>query len=356
VTRLPPWARSVRLRLTLLYSGVLFGLAALLVASLYLGLSLSLRGGGELERQVHEQALANLRAYSFGALGALFAASLVVGWTIAGHVLRPIDRIASVAREIQATSLSRRIALEGPDDELTRLAGAFDEMLARLDAAFASQRRFLADASHELRNPLAIVRTNAALTLAEPGAGDDVRRRAGRIDRAAERMSGLVEDLLSLARLEAPATRVDAVDLAALVAEVGDELLAPAAARGVELRWDAAGGIVLFGDRAALKRALANLVDNAVRHARGRVSIGAGGRRGSAWVSVSDDGPGIAPEHRERIFDRFYRIDPARSRANGGAGLGLTIAREIAESHRGEIRVDSAPGEGATFVLRLPLP
>lgn len=381
---LPTWTRSVRFRMTLLYSSVLFGLAALLLGALYLGLSLSLRGeplskqtavvtvvdgNAEIEegqtfidtrafeQKVNKHALENLRTYSFGALGALFVASLGVGWVISGRALRPVDRITEVARDIQATNLSRRIGLDGPDDELKRLADTFDATLSRLDDAFAAQRRFVADASHELRNPLAIIRTNADLTLADPNATREISRRAGRTRRAGDRMSRLVEDLLALARLDAPPARRELVDLADLTDEVGDELVAEARAHGIELEWSAREKVNLVGDRPALKRALANLVDNAVRHAPAGTGVRlASGRRDDwAWLAVVDEGPGIAAEHRERIFDRFYRLDKARSRADGGSGLGLAIVREIAEAHRGDVRVFSEPGHGATFVVWLPL-
>jgi signal transduction histidine kinase len=381
---LPPWARSLRFRMALLYSSVLFSLAALIVGAVYLGLSLSLRGeplskqtavievvagNGRIqegrtfidsrafEQKVNKHALENLRTYSFGALGTLFVASLAVGWVIAGRALRPIDGITAVAREIQATNLSRRIDLQGPDDELKRLADTFDDMLSRLDEAFASQRQFVADASHELRNPLAIVQTNADLTLADPEASAEISRRAGRTRRASERMSRLVEDLLALARLDAPLARRETIDLGELAAEVGDEFLPQARARGLRLEWGSRERAVLVGDRPALKRAVANLVDNAVRYASAGTSVRlvSGRRNGWAWVAVSDEGPGIGAEHQRQLFDRFYRVDKARARADGGSGLGLAIAREIAEAHDGDVRLFSEVGRGSTFVLRLAL-
>ena len=380
--RLPVWTRSVRFRLTLLYSSVLFLLAALLVVALYLGLSLSLRGepvsketvvvfrgaDGELravsafdregfERKVNKHALESLRNYSLGGLGALFVASLAVGWVISGRVLAPIERIGAVAREIQATNLSRRIELDGPDDELKRLADTFDAMLARLDAAFEAQRQFVADASHELRNPLAVIQTNLDVALADPGATRDSLRRAAMVARrASERMARLVDDLLALARLEAPGARREPVDLGALVADAGDEFAAPAELRGVALERAAPPGLTLAGDRDGLKRAVANLLDNAVRFAPAgsRVRLAAGREDGWAWIAVADEGPGIPAEHQRRVFDRFYRVDKARSRAAGGTGLGLAIVREIAQRHGGDVRLFSQPGRGSAFVVWLP--
>jgi signal transduction histidine kinase len=272
-------------------------------------------------------------------------------------VLKPIERITTVARDIQATDLSRRIGLRGPDDELKRLADTFDAMLARLDAAFGAQRRFLADASHELRNPLAIIQTNTDLTIEDAATSAETQRRMRRLRRASERMAKLVDELLALGRLEEPALRRTTVDMRALVAEVGDEFLSPARLRGLQLEWSAPDGVVLRADRLALKRALANLLDNAVRLAPEgtHVWLAGGQEEGWAWLAVADDGPGVPPEHRERIFERFYRIDKSRSRAAGGSGLGLAIARDIVRAHDGDIQLQPGAGAGSTFVIWLPL-
>ena len=199
---LPGWAGSIRFRLTVLYSVLLFGLATVVVGGIYAGLARSLEDqdvsrteaaavlfrdadGRDMirtlefevqdplavfEREVNEQALDQLRTYAFGALGLLFIGSLGVGWFVAGLVLRPVGRITAVAREISGTDLSRRIELEGPDDELKQLADTFDDMLTRLDAAFENQRDFIHEASHELRNPLAVIRTNLDVVLSDPDA------------------------------------------------------------------------------------------------------------------------------------------------------------------------------------------
>ena len=376
--------RSIRVRLTLLYSGVLFGVAAILVAGLYFGLSLSLRNepvsqtvviervpvndGSQteertlvdaqaFEHQVNERTLRNLRTFSLAALAALFVASLAVGWVIAGRVLTPIAHITSVAREIQARELSRRIELAGPDDELKRLADTFDSMLARLDLAFASQRRFVADASHELRTPLAIIKANLDLALTDAQATDESRATAAAvIKRAIDRMARLTDDLLALARLDAPASGREPVSLGALLEDAREEFAAAAAARGIAIEVETAASGPVLGDRDVLKRAVTNLLDNAVRVAESRVVLAHGEEDGRAWLAVADDGPGIAAEHQASIFDRFWRPDDARSRPGGGSGLGLAIVRQIAEAHVGTVEVESAPGEGARFVLRLPLP
>ena len=377
VDRLPEWARSIRFRYTLLYSAVLFGLAAVLVAAIYLVLLMALRGEpvsagrvckygecirlvslSEFERLVNSQTLTKLRNYSFGALGVLFVASLGVGWVVAGRVLRPIGRITAVARDIQATDLSRRIELPGPEDELKQLADTFDAMLARLDAAFAAQRQFTADASHELRNPLAIIRTNVDVALTDPHADpDDLRHTITVVKRASDRMARLVDDLLALARRQEPTLEHEPVDLGVAVTEASDDFVVPAAARNIVLDRAIAPGVVVTGDRDALKRAVANLLDNAVRlaPAGSRIRLATGSEGDRAWIAVADEGPGIAPEDQPHVFDRFWRADKARSRADGGTGLGLAIVRQIAQSHGGSIRLQSKVGVGSSFVIWLPV-
>jgi heavy metal sensor kinase len=376
----PEWMRSIRFRYTMLYSALLFGLAALMLGVLYLVVLIALRSspvsgsGGpycfpsgrcyeyftmqEFENRVNTHTLLLLRHYTFAGLAVLFLTSLAVGWWVAGQVLAPIGRITTVARAIQATDLSRRIRLQGPDDELKQLADTFDAMLARLAAAFDAQRQFVADASHELRNPLAIIRTNVDLALADPDPDvEELRQTIIVIKRASDRMARLVDDLLALARRQAPNVENEPVDLATVVVEASDEFVAPAEARGITLERDIAGDLTVTGDPDAFKRAVANLLENAVRlaPAGSRIRVATGREGGWAWVSVADQGPGILPEDQPRVFDRFWRADRGRARRDGGTGLGLAIVRQIVESHGGQVRLHSNPGDGSTFVLWLPL-
>ena len=375
------WMRSARFRIAILYSATLFVLAALLVGTLYFALHQSLKNEviereslpsleelpedsfiladiRAFEQEVNAQTLANLKQFAFGALGALFVTSLGVGWVISGRVLAPIDDIANVADEIQATDLSRRIDLAGPEDELKRLADTFDRMLGRLEEAFSMQRRFVADASHELRNPLAVIRTNVDVALSNPRATpDDLRSAAEVVRRSTDRMSRIVDDLLALARLDDPALRRESVDLAMIAEEVSEENRA--LARTADLSIDVKGprGMsVVKGDGDALKRALANLVENALRVAppHSSIVIEAGRAEGWVFVAVTDEGPGIPADEHERVFDRFYRGDRARARSSGGSGLGLAIVRQIAHGHGGSATLFSAPGAGTTFVVWLP--
>ncbi len=381
---LPPFAGSIRFRLTAIYSLLLFGLAALVVGGIYLGLSQRLSDDsvstdqvmvimgrnqfGEIDPTVvasarsiehlaNENALETLRTMSFAALSLLFLASLVVGWFVAGRVLAPIGRITSVARDIQATDLSRRIDLPGPDDELRELADTFDEMLGRLDEAFEGQRRFIHEASHELRNPLAVIRANVDVALADPHAdAETLREMAAVVQRSIGRISRLVDDLLVYADRGAPVHEHRPVELSALTEAAAVEFRAPAEERGVTVVAEAEEGLWVLGDADSLRQVLANLLANAVRLAPAStdVVVGAGRAGDWVWLAVDDAGPGIPPEERDQVFQRFWRGDAARARAEGRSGLGLAIVRQIVEGHRGVVRVLASPRGGSTFVVWLP--
>ena len=388
--RMPDRFGSLRTRLALLYSIVLFALAAVMVGGIYLGLSRALSDepmsrmarfeqmvttdtadGSSMapddreerpwlvifESEVNHRALEHLRAYSFTALGGLFLASIAVGWYVAGLVLRPIGRISAVAREITATDLSRRIDLGGPSDELRDLADTFDEMLGRLDESFEGQRRFVQEASHELRNPLAVLRTNLDVVMADPDAGPEDFRAAGVVAvRAAKRMSVLVDDLLLYAHHERRDSSREPIDLGTVVAEMVEDFAAAASREGVGLDHERCSGLDVLGDAAALRRAVANLLSNAIRvsDAGGRVRVTIGRDDEMVWASVVDDGPGLPVEHLDRVFQRFWRGERASAGEVGRSGLGLAIVRQIAEGHGGRATVRSTVGDGATFTVWLP--
>ena len=389
---LPEWLGSVRFRLTAIYSLVLFGLAAFMVAGLYAVLSARLHeehvyrtyevtrvepipGGFSftptairseyrtVEQLANERALGLLRMYSTSALGMLFLASLGVGWFVAGRVLAPIGRITAVARDINATDLSRRIALSGPPDELKELADTFDAMISRLDEAFDGQRRFIQEASHELRNPLAVIRTNLDVALADPDSDpDEMRRTMEVVRRSASRMSKLVDDLLVYGRRGAPAHELEPVDLEAIAHEVGEEFRAPAWERSLELviapQQAGEARTIVIGDRLALRQALANLLTNAVRLAPegSTITVAAGASGTQAWVSVADEGPGIAEENRNLVFQRFWRGDAASARSEGRSGLGLAIVDQIVRDHGGTVDVTGSASGGSLFTIHLPRP
>ncbi len=368
---------SIRFRLTAVWSVLVFGLAGLVVGGIYLGLQHSLQNqkisatafqvGGFtfiqpdqaqlVQRSVNERALDALRVYSFWALLALFFTSLVVGWIVSGRMLRPLGEISNTVREIQASDLKRRVDLGGPNDELRQLADTFDDMLGRLDEAFEGQRQFIHEASHELRNPLAVIRTNLEVTLSDPDASaEDLRHTAEVVERSSERMARLVDDLLVYARKGTLSLERDPVDISLLITDTAEEFAVPAAAAGVHLVHHAPAGIWTIGDRLALRQALGNLLANAIRYSPEGTTVRLrGGVEGPwVWMAVEDQGPGIDPTDQERVFQRFWRGDPREGREQGRSGLGLTIVRQIAEAHGGEVKLASQVDHGAAFAVWLP--
>ena len=388
--RIAAFVRSVRFRLAMLVTTALLVTAGVLVLGMNLALDrvaatipeqqattledellrvldmglTELQGGGEqgatdalldVEQAVREQTLQTVRNLSLLALLALVPVGLAIGWAVAGRVVRPVGKMAGVAREIEATDLSRRIRLGGPPDEMRDLADTFDAMLDRLDQGVRTQRRFVEDASHELRNPLAVIRTTLDVALAEPEDAEGLRNAAEVARRTADRMSITVDELMALARTSVQPERRTSVDLAEVVAEVAQEYDAEASTRGVRLSWLAPSGLVIDGDRTALKRAQANLVSNALRVAPSGsiVHCRAGRAGGWLWFGVRDVGRGIAPEDQALVFRRAWR-DGAPTTEGEGHGLGLALVRQIAESHGGTVSVASVPGHGASFVVWLP--
>jgi len=272
----------------------------------------------------------------------------VVVWWLVGRTLRPVENIRAEVMEIQARHLDRRVPVPQSSDEVARLAAAMNEMLDRLQNASDLQRRFLADASHELRGPLTRMRAELEVDVAHPSTADPWHTHRSVLDDLSG-LQDLVEDLLQLARSDAgvsPLRRAE-FDLADIAAE-------EAASFDDAIDLTKVESVIMAGDRDQLARALRNLLDNAVRHAESRVSVSVHRVDGRAVVAVADDGAGIQPGDRERVFERFTRLDEARSAKEGGAGLGLAIVRDIVGRHGGTIRIeDGAPG--ARFVLELPI-
>jgi len=281
------------------------------------------------------------------------------GVFLAGRALSPIDRLTGLARRISAEDLSQRLDLKLPDDEVGRLARTFDEMIARLDAAFRRQREFTADASHELRTPLTAIKGQVEVALGKPRDADSYREVLQVVNEEVDRMIRLVGSLLTLARADAGQIPIasEAVNLPELVAAAVEQVRPAMERRDVELHLEPGAAVTLGADEDLLLQLLLNLLDNAGKYtpSGGRVTVGWAVGDGQAKVWVRDTGVGIAPEDLPHIFDRFYRVDKARSRAEGGSGLGLSICRWIAVAHGGSISVESAPGEGTAFVVKLPV-
>jgi heavy metal sensor kinase len=285
------------------------------------------------------------------------AGAALGGWFLAGRALSPVDAMVAAARRISAEDLSLRIASEHRDDELGRLAGVLNDMLARLERSFATAREFSADAAHELRTPLTILKGELELALHTVALDPKGREALESCLEEVNRLAALVEDLLFLAVADADAVSLPRahVDLAALAKEVEPALQVLAERAGVALAIDAASPTVIRGSEPLLLRVLFNLAENGIKYAGAgqRVDIAVRRDAGNGLLEVRDSGPGIAPEERERIFDRFYRADPGRPRS--GTGLGLPLVRSIVRLHGGEIRLRSEPGRETCFQVRLPL-
>ena len=370
--RIPTFLKTMRFRLTLWYSGILI----VLLMVLLVGINVAMAGSrtsvsdfpprfpGDVESwrdtiaEERDRNLADLRNYSLMGVGIVLVVGAVGGYILSGMMLRPIDRVSSLAARISYTNLKERINHEGPEDELKRLADTFDDMLQRLDFAVESQKQFIQDASHELRTPIATAQTNIEVVEMDDGATvADYRRLTGIIKRSLDRLSYLSQGLLLLSQGDQPQTRAVEVDLMSVVEEAAGEAQRSATARGVELKMGpGVGGALVRGDAVRMKQAISNLIDNAIKYNRpqGTVRVSVRVEGSEAIVEVVDTGIGIAKSEQSQIFERFYRADKSRSRASGGSGLGLAIVKRIVEEHGGKVSVESTPGEGSTFRLSLP--
>jgi heavy metal sensor kinase len=294
------------------------------------------------------------------AIGLPVAVILVAltGYLVAARALKPVDAMAQRASQITAEQLNERLVIENPDDELGHLGTAFNTALARLEHSFEQLRRFTADASHELRTPLTAIKSVGEVSLAMPGDVNYYRDVIGSMLEEANRLTHLVDSLLTMARADAGRIRLHRVnvnlfDLAKESCGLLD-VLAEEKQQTIDLDGDESTNVL--ADRTILRQALVNLVHNAVKYSpvNGSIQIRIAESGGGAVVEVHDSGPGIPPEHRARIFERFYRVDKSRARAAGGAGLGLSIAQWAVAIHGGTIEVECEPESGSTFRISLP--
>lgn len=277
----------------------------------------------------------------------------LAGWLLASSATRPMRRMATVAEGVDGGDLSARMPVDGTRDEARRLAESFNGMLDRLEAAFERQRAFVADASHDLRTPLTVVRGQVEVLAREPDPSpEDVARVAELVTRAIGRMEAMVEDLLTLARAESPGDLVtERVELGPLLAA---EIESAGFEAGIEPTLGPVTDATVSIDRAQFARVMTNLVANATAHAATKVEVSAVSRGGEVLVVVDDDGPGVPVEERDKIFDRFTRLDASRTSSSGGSGLGLAIVKAIAEAHGGRVGCSDGPLGGARFVVALP--
>ncbi|MGW6500573.1 sensor histidine kinase [Nonomuraea angiospora] len=339
---------SLRVQLTALYAGLVLAVAVpmLLLAGFLFGRDQRrLRAGDAVPPP--DTAAQQVDAALAGTAAVVVVLSVVAAWWLAGRFLRPLRAMTVTAAEISATNLNRRLGLRGPDDELTRLARTLDDLFARLDAAFAAQRRFVANASHELRTPLAGQRAVLQVALADPGAtAAGLRAACEEVLDLGVRQERLIDALLSLAEGQRGLDRREVVDLAGLTRQV---LLDRPTELTVHASLDPAP---VSGDPDLLASMIGNLVDNALRHnvPGGSVTLATG----PAGLAISNTGPAVPVEDLDRLFQPFQRLGAARTHSAGGHGLGLAIVRAVAETHGADLSATPRPCGGLTVTIRFP--
>ena len=300
--------------------------------------------------------LSSITRLSLVLLPLLVVLASVGGYLIARRMLSPIHKISETANQIgQANDLKKRIELGKGTDELHQLADAFNHMFAKLDTTFEAERRFISDASHELRTPVTVIHSQCEFSLEHPRTQEEYEEALWVIRRQSRKMSQLINDMLDFTRLETGAVKypVESVDLTELVSSVCSDM-ALQREKNITLQYEAEPGITIEANGELLSRLLTNLISNAYRYGKedGHIWVCLKKLPDKILLSVADDGIGIAEEEQSKIFGRFYQVDPSRS--NAGMGLGLSMANEIAKFHGGEIQVESAPEKGSVFTLILP--
>ncbi|MEU0393549.1 HAMP domain-containing sensor histidine kinase [Streptomyces sp. NPDC006208] len=382
---------TIRIRLTLLYGGMFLIAGILLLSIIYLltaqALNVSVADlpfeivkgevlpttewcrlprsvtGDQFNQAVsaclqhqRDDALDDLLRRSLFALLGLSIIAFAFGYAMAGRVLSPLGRITRTARKVAGSDLSRRIELDGPDDELKELADTFDEMLDRLERAFSAQQRFVANASHELRTPLAINRTLLEVHLSDPGAPAELQQLGKTLLATNERSEQLVEGLLLLARSDNQIVERKPVDLAEVASRALDQVRSEADAKGVEIVGECKPAVVQ-GNGVLLERIALNLVQNAVRYnvpEDGWVQVSTEVQQGQAVLEVSNTGPVVPAYEIDNLFEPFRRLRQERTGSDKGVGLGLSIARSVARAHGG--RIIAEPRDGGGLVMRVTLP
>ncbi|MFD5204050.1 sensor histidine kinase [Streptomyces sp. NPDC058375] len=387
-----PWLRpTIRIRLTLLYGGMFLIAGIVLLSIIYMLAAQALHDAGSVAFRVagtnvqitsdtcpqlgaalnndqlndaikactsaqRQHALDSLLNRALLALVGLSVMAFAFGYAMAGRVLSPLGRITRTARRVAGTDLTRRIELDGPDDELKELADTFDDMLDRLERAFTAQQRFVGNASHELRTPLAINRTLLEVHLSDPEAPPELHQLGKTLLATNERSEQLVEGLLLLARSDNQIIERKPVDLAEVAERAIDQTRAEALARKVEIRGVRASAGVQ-GNGVLLERIALNLVQNAVRYnvpEDGWVEVTTEARDGQALLVVSNTGPVVPAYEIDNLFEPFRRLRTERTGSDKGVGLGLSIARSVARAHGG--RIIAEPREGGGLVMRVTLP
>lgn len=364
------WSTApIRVRLTVWYTAVLALL--LIVYATVTFLAVRHEFGEQLEEQSRndsehagftpeewvEHQVAEVRIVLISGLPIVIGLAGLGGYLLARRALAPIDHLATDAQRITADRLHQRLSVPNQHDEIGRLAAVINDAFARIETSFEQLRRFTADASHELRTPLSVVRGIGEFGLRETRTPVEYQDAIGSMLEEIDRLTRLVDTLLRLSRGDAGTVKLtrEAVSLADLARDVASSLQVLAEERGQRLQVDADGDAPVSADRLVLRDAVTNLVDNAIKYGpRGStITLRVGANEAHATLSVADQGPGIAAEHRQRVFDRFYRIDEGRAREMGGTGLGLAIAKWAVEANNGRLELQG-DGPGSVFIITLP--
>jgi len=306
--------------------------------------------------------LADLRKWLLFLLATLpvvAAIALGGGYALVKRSLLAVDRITASAERISSHNLSERLPITHTGDELERLAVALNRMIDRLDTAFQHSRRFVADASHELRTPLTVLRGEIENLVESPPSDAGLRERLGSALEEVDRLAHIVEGLFAISRLDAGEAASEWVtfDLAQVAAATADQMSLLAEDKHIQVTCTGAMGVWVEGDRARMKQVVVNLLDNAIKYTpeRGSVDLKVETEDSKAVLEVADTGVGIPAQALPQIFERFFRVDEARSREQGGAGLGLSIVKSICTAHQGQVQATSTPGRGSRFRVELPL-
>jgi heavy metal sensor kinase len=306
--------------------------------------------------EVQKIVLQQARTISLIGAGVFTLLGVMGAYWIAQQALRPVQHLSQQVQDIRAETLGQRLTYDGPSDEVKELAHAFDTMLERLEGAFDQQGRFVADAAHELRTPLATLRTNLEVIQQNPNAAlSEYHEMSVTFDRTLNRLERLVEDLLLLARGEKELPR-EPVNFEVLLTEIEQEHRPLAASHQILLNFKVEKGAVVLADARLLARAISNLIENGIRynHPGGSVTTVVNNQADGIEIRIQDTGMGIPSNELPHIFERFYRVDRSRARHQGGSGLGLSITEHIIQLHGGRIEVESAPGTGTSFSIWLP--
>jgi two-component system heavy metal sensor histidine kinase CusS len=302
--------------------------------------------------------LARYRKLLWSVLAIALLLSAMVGYWIARQGIRPVEEIATTVRHIRSSTLNERVGTAGLPAELSLLASTFNDTLDRLEDAFARLARFSSDIAHELRTPINNVRGEVEVALSKARSPEEYREVLGSALEECLRLSRMIDSLLFLARAEHPETQIrrEPLDVASELSAVREFYEAAASEAGVSLDLGVSPGVCALLDRTLFQRAVGNLIENSLAHTRsgGHIRLEAVRHNGTLRVSVADDGCGIPAEHLPRVFDRFHRVDAARSQNGGGTGLGLAIVKSVATLHGGDPRIESSPGKGTCVTLSFP--